>query len=177
MFQSTVANNMGFGVVGELFLDGPLRAQPVRLNSADAANNVFGRAFTTTASGTASFATAADPTPVVAAAGGAATQAFAGILAFPKEHALIGNGLASSLALPNNTLATLVQETAGLIVTLSTAAAVGDWVWYATATGALQSTAPGASAPAGTVRVPNGRVTRYAVAAGGLAVIEFNAIA
>ena len=45
-FQATVYDNIGFGVVGELFLDGPLRAQPGRLDSASAANNVIGRAFT-----------------------------------------------------------------------------------------------------------------------------------
>lgn len=174
-FQSTVSNNIGFGVVGELAFDGPIRAQPVRLLSADAANNVFGRAFTTQDGGTAEFATADDPHPVVGQAGG--TAVFAGILAFPKEHALVGNGLAPSLILANNILATLVQECAGLVVTLPAAFNVGDWIWYNTTTGVLQSTAPGAAAPAGTARVPNGRVTRYESATAGLAVIEFNAIA
>lgn len=175
--QSTVPATIAGGVIGELFLDGPLRAQPVRLNSGDAANNVFGRAFTTVTGGSASFATAADPAPLVAAAGG--TGVFAGILANPKEHVLggttAGGTLAASLTLPNNTMATLVQETAGINVALAAAFAVGDWIWYNTTTGILESTAPGASAPAGTARVPFGRVVRYSSATAGIAVIELAA--
>lgn len=177
MFQATVSQNIGFGIVGEIALDGPMRAQPARLVSADAAYNVFGRAFTTTADGSASFNTSTNPNPITAGAGGAG--AFAGILAEPKAHVLAGTvaggTLAPSLTLPNNTLVTLVQECAGLIVTLPAAFAVGDWIWYDTTTGVLQSTAPAASAPAGTARVPNARVVRYGSAAAGLAVIEISA--
>ena len=60
-FQSSVAANIAFGVVGEIYLDGPMRAQPAKLDSADAANNVVGRAFTIADDGTASFETGADP--------------------------------------------------------------------------------------------------------------------
>lgn len=176
-FQSTVSANIGFGVVGELFLDGPLRAQPARIVSGTPANNVFGTAFTVSADGSASFETSADPAPLSVVSGG--TGVFAGILANPKEHVLngttAGGTLASSLTLPNNTLATFVQECAGIIVTLPAAFAVGDWIWYNTTTGVLQSTAPGAAAPGGTARVPNGRVVRYGSAAAGLAVIELDA--
>lgn len=178
-FQTTVYSNIGFGVVGEPFLDGPFRAQPARLDSASAANNVIGRAFTVKDDATASFETSADPQPLDVQAGG--TGVFAGILAMPKNYALYGTAaggtLASSLALPNNTMVELVQECPGLIVELGAACAIGDWVWFNTTTGVLETTAPGASAPAGTARVPNGRVTRYESAAAGLAVIEFNAIA
>lgn len=178
-FQTTVANNIGFGVVGELFLNGPLRAQPAILNSADAAYNVMGRAFTTYDDATASFDTGADPQPLEARAGG--TGVFAGILANPKVYANIGTSaggaLASNNVLPNGTMVELVQECAGIIITLAAACAIGDWVWYNTTTGILQTTAPGASAPANTARVPNGRITRYESAAAGLAVMEMNAIA
>lgn len=177
-FQSTVFNNIGFGVVGELFLNGPLRAQPGRLDSTDAANNVMGRAFTIKDDATASFETAADPQPLDVQAGGSGV--FAGILANPKVYALSGTAgdtLASSLTLPNNTMVELVQECAGVVITLAAACAIGDWVWFNTTTGILQTTAPGASAPVGTARVPNGRITRYESAAAGLAVMEMNAIA
>ena len=174
--QSSVALNIGFGVVGELFLEGPLRAQPARLNSADATQNVVGRVFTVVADATGSYNTSADPAALQVGAGG--TTVIAGILANPKNYPLLGTSaggtLAPSLVLPNNTMVELVQESAGLIVALPAAAALGDWVWYAQATGALQTTAPGAAAPGGTTRLPNGRVTRYGIAAAGLAVIEFN---
>lgn len=176
-FQTAVSNNIAFGVVGELYLDGPLRAQPGRLDSTDAANNVIGRAFTVKDDGTASFETSDDPQPLDVQAGG--TGVFAGILANPKVYALAGTSaggtLAPSLTLPNNTMVELVQETAGLIVTLPEAFAVGDWIWYNNATGVLVRTAPGASAPASSTRVPNGKVERFESAAAGLAVISFDA--
>jgi hypothetical protein len=176
--QSTVFPNIGFGVVGELFLEGPLRAQPARLNSADPTLNVVGRAFTIAAGGdaTGSYNTIADPAALQVQAGG--TTVIAGILANPKLYALLGTAaggsLAPSLTLPNNTMVELVQESAGLIVSLPAAAAIGDWVYYTNATGALVTTAPGAAAPGASTRLPNGRVTRYGIAAAGLAVIEFD---
>lgn len=178
-FQSTVSNNIGFGVVGEIFLNGPLRAQPARLDSTDAATNIIGRAATIKDNATASFDTSADPQPLDVEIAGAGV--FAGILAMPKNYPLYGTvaggSLASTLTLPNNTMVELIQECAGLIITLGAACAIGDWVWYSVTTGELQTTAPGAAAPLGTARVPNGRITRYESAAAGLAVMEFNAIA
>lgn len=175
-FQSTVFNNIGFGVVGEIFLNGPLRAQPGRLDSSDAALNVIGRAFTIKDDATASFETAADPQPLDVQAGG--TGRFAGILGIPKVYALSGTAgdtLASSLTLPNNTMVELIQETAGMIVTLAAACAIGDWVYFTNATGVITTAAPGIdNAPANSTRVPGGRVTRYESAAAGLAVITFN---
>lgn len=177
-FQSTVSTTIGFGVVGELALDGPLRAQPARLDSASAANNVVGRAFTIKDDATASFDTSDDPQPLDVQAGG--TGVFAGILANPKVYPLYGtagDSLAASLTLPNNQMVELVQETSGIIIAVGAACAIGDWVWFSQTTGALQTTAPNAAAPGGTTRVPNGRITRYESAAAGLAVMEMNAIA
>lgn len=175
-FQSTVAANIGFGVVGEIYLDGPTRAQPGKLDSTDPANNVVGRAFTVSASGTASFETSADPKPITVAAGG--TGVFAGILAMPKNYVLLGTSaggtLAPSLTLPDQTIVELIQECAGLIVALPATAAVGDWVYWTNATGVLTTTAPGASAPANSTRLPGGRVERFETAAAGLGVISFN---
>lgn len=132
-FQSTVSLAQGFGVVGELFTDAPHRAAPYNLVSADAAYNVFGRAFTVSSEG-------------VAAAGG--TGVFAGILANPKTHASYGTTAAGTLAptltLSNNVVAGLV-EMGEMIVSLPDAAAIGDKVTYDTTTGALSTLAPTAS--------------------------------
>lgn len=175
-FQSSVAANIAFGVVGEIYLDGPMRAQPAKLDSADAANNVVGRAFTIADDGTASFETGADPKPITVAAGG--TGVFAGILANPKNYVLAGTSaggtLAPSMTLPDQTIVELIQECAGLIVALPAAAAVGDWVYWTNATGILTTTAPGAAAPAASTRLPGGRVERFESAAAGLGVISFN---
>jgi len=176
-FQTTVASNIGFGVVGEGYLDGPTRAQPAKLDSADPANNVVGRAFTVSDDGTASFETSADPKPITVAAGG--TGVFAGILGNPKNYVLYGTTaggtLASSLTLPDQTIVALFLEHPGLIVTLAAGCAVGDWVYWTNATGVLTTAAPGlANAPANSTRVPGGRVERFESAAAGLAVISFN---
>lgn len=175
-FQTSVSGQIGFGVVGELFLEGPLRAQPARLQSADAANNVVGRAFTVVSGGTGSWTAngdAVNPAPMVAAAGGAGV--FAGILGNPKVYVSQGTAadgtLAPTLTLPNGTMGELVQETAGIIVALGAASDVGDSVYYLTATGVLVTTAPGAAAPANSAG-PIGRVERYDATGAGLAVVS-----
>lgn len=129
-FQSTVAFDQGFGVPGELFLDGPTRAQAMLLDSASAAYNIIGAtAFTVKSEG-------------VAEAGG--VNAFAGILANPKTQAsngtVAGGTLAPTLTLPNNRVAELVTM-GQMIVTLPAAANIGDRVCYNTTTGALLTTA------------------------------------
>lgn len=175
-FQTTVGNNIGAGVIGELYLEGPLRGQPGVLNSGTPANNVVGRAFTIVDDATGSFDTPADPQPLEVGAGG--STVFAGILANPKVYSSLGTAvggtLASTLTLPNGQIVELVQETAGLWVTLPEAFAIGDLVWYNTTTGILARTAPGTATLAGHLRVPNGVVVRFESAAAGLAVIAFN---
>lgn len=173
-FQTApILNNIGFGVPGELAFEGPLRGQPAVLNSGTPANNVIGRAFTIVDDATGNFDTVADPQPLEVAAGG--TGVFAGILANPKVYSnpgVTGNTLGANLTLPNGTIVELVQETAGIIIQVPAACAIGDWVWFNQTTGALVTTAPGASAPATSSRVPNGRITRYESAAAGLAVMS-----
>lgn len=175
-FQSTVAGQQGFGVVGELAVEGPLASQPARITSGDAANNVVGRAFTVTSGGTGSWTASGDavnPAPLIAAAGG--TNPFAGILANPKVYpgvgTVAGGTLAPTLTLPNGTMVELIQSHPGVIVTLAAAANVGDSVFFANATGILATTAPGAAAPANH-QGPIGRVERYTEAGAGLAVIS-----
>jgi hypothetical protein len=156
-FQSTVNQFSGAGVVGELFDDGPLRAQPYQLDSSSADNNVFGRAFTIVSQG-------------VAQAGG--TGIFAGILVNPKTSASVGDSsspLNPTLTLPNFSQAEIL--TMGSIwVTLPAAAAIGDQVVYDTTTGVLSTISPGNNLPVGTA-FAYAVVDRFTVTAAGLAVI------
>lgn len=175
--QTTVYNNIGFGIVGEIALEGPLRAQPAILNTTTEANNIIGRAFCVKTDGVANFDTASDPRPIVVDAGG--TGVFAGILGVPKNYPLrgttSGGTLAPTLALPNQSQVELIQETAGMIVNIGPGGFdVGDWVYF-NAAGSILAAAPGiANAPASSRRLPGGRVERFLSAASGLAVISFN---
>ncbi len=135
-FQSAVNFYQGAGVIGDKYADGPWRAQSYTLESADAAYNVFGRAFTIVAQG-------------FVEAGG--TGVFAGILANPKQNTLqgtaAGGSLAPSLTLPNYAQADIVSE-GSIFVTLPGAAAIGDLVVYHTTTGVLDTISPGDPLPA-----------------------------
>ena len=169
--QSSVAAQMGFGVVGEAFLDRMNRVQPGILDSASAANNVFGRAFTVK--------NGADGTPgsaITVEAGG--TGNFAGILVNPKNHASYGTRaggpLAPSLVLPNDVIAEFCKDADGVIVAFTAAADEGDWVEFVQATGVLAPLAPLAEPTAGSTIIDGARVERYDVASG-LAVISMTA--
>lgn len=171
-FQTTIANNIGFGVAGSIRLVGPYRGQPARLISPSAANNVLGRAFTIVDDATATFDTGDDPQPLDVRAGG--TGVFAGIAVNPLTYEAPLDGLDPSLTLPNNTLVELAQQAAGLIVALGQGVAIGDFIYFDQITGVLSAASPSASAPVGTTRVPGGRVTRYKSALAGLVIIEFD---
>lgn len=154
-FQTTVKKDQAFGVVGELFLDGPLRAQPLILESVDAAYNVIGRAFTLV-----------DGSDTKAQAGG--TGVFAGILANPKVYASYGTQaggpLAPTLTLANEVVAEFVQM-GQMIVALPAAANIGDLVTYNTTTGLLGSIAQNASYT-GVIAVTTGVMTVTGLGAG-----------
>lgn len=160
-FQSTVSLDQANGVIGDIVIDGPQRGQPGILSSTSAANNVIGRAFRHVAG---------SDTDVTADGAGA----FAGILANSKVYATSGTTsgtLEPTLALPNETIGELVTMTSGIIVTLSTDAAIGENVYYANATGIL---AAGTSAPANHTQIPGARVVRRNTPSAGLAIIELN---
>lgn len=128
-FQSTVNQFQGFGVPGDLFNEGPVRSKPYILDSADAAYNVMGRAFTVTSEG-------------VAAAGGIGV--FAGLLVGPKEQAMVGTTagtLAPTLTLPDEVVASLL-DMGEVIVAVPAACAIGDLLVYNTTTGALDTVEP-----------------------------------
>lgn len=131
-FQSTVNTDQGFGVVGELAFEGPLRAKSLILASDDAAYNIFGRAFTYASQDTVK-------------AGG--TGVFAGILTNPKEHASLGtagNSVGATLTLPNGEVASFA--TMGEFVEAYPAAFnIGDDVLFDTTTGAISTQGPAAS--------------------------------
>jgi hypothetical protein len=141
--QTTVRYDYGFGMVGESRKHGARRAKPGFIVSADATQNVVGRAFTQVKTGG----------PV--AAGG--TGVFFGLLANPKQYAsrgIAGSPLSPSLVLPNNTLAEFVEADYSFVVQLSNAnAAIGDYIVFAQATGILQSVTPGAALPANTTQI------------------------
>lgn len=167
----------GFGVVGELFLQGPLRSQPARLYTADATKNVVGRAVTWTSGATGSPTAngdAVNPANMQVAAGGSGK--FMGIIANPKVYpgtGTVGGGtLAPTLTLPNYTMIECVQETAGIIVSLPASAEPGDTVYFLTADGALVTTPPGDPAPVGANTTPIGTVERYVSTGASLAVIS-----
>lgn len=158
-FQATVALQQGFGVIGEMFNDGPWRCQSFILNSADASYNVMGRGFTKTSQG-------------VAQAGSGGTLGYAGILVDPKGQALrgaSGDPLAPSLTLPNYAQGELCTE-GSIIVSLPAACAIGDLVVFDNTTGALSTIAPGANLPVGK-SFAYAFVDFYTVSAAGLAVI------
>lgn len=142
--QTTVNAAQGFGVVGEFFVDSPQRVQSFILQSASAANNVFGRAFSKTAS-----------VQGIARVGnsGSNTLPFAGILVNPKGHPLFGDGsnaLNPALVLPNQVNAELCTEGSVIVnINKGSAIAVGDQVVYDNTTGVLTAIAQGANLPVG----------------------------
>lgn len=159
-FQSTVFLQQGFGIPGELFDDAPHKAEPFIINSADAANNIFGRCFTIVSEG-------------IAAAGG--TGVFGGFLVNPKGSAAFGTAgdpLAASLTLPNYAQGELLTM-GSIIVTLPAVAAIGDLVLFDNLTGDLTTIAPGAALPVGKT-FAQAKVDRFTVSGAGNAVISVN---
>jgi hypothetical protein len=169
-FQSTVALIQGFGIPGEIYLDTPMRAQSYTINSATAANNVFGHAFSITAQG---FVQAGNPSP--------STAVYAGILVNPKGSASYGTSAGGPLA-ATLTLANFAQ---GEIASMGTffafnnnstgTANIGDVVVYTETTGALTSIAPGVSLPSGTLYA-NAYVDVFTATTPGLMVITLNPV-
>lgn len=158
-FQSTVRNDMAGGVVGDLYLDGPIRAQTGVLKTADAANNVVGRALTHVAGQDGQFV-----------AGG--TGAFAGILTGRHQYALQTAGLAPSMQVPNDLQCEAMTMCSGIILQLTgdVAGNIGDAIAY-TATGEIVP-APGGTAPSGATLIANSKIVRQNVPANGLAIVE-----
>jgi hypothetical protein len=155
-FQTTVRADMAFGVPGELFTDGPVRAAPWTLVSSKP--NVIGHAYTLAGDG-------------VAQVGG--TGQFVGILVHPKHYASYGAAagmLTPTMELPNQSIGELLTM-GEIVVSLPAAADVGYVVIYDTTTGALSTIEEDSEVPSGSVEVPNALVSRYLSTGAGLAVI------
>jgi hypothetical protein len=148
-FQSTVRQFPTDGIPGDFALDGPVRSQPVLLKSADPTQNVIGRAVTMVA--------AQDGNAV---AGG--TGVFGGILTqsniFP-AYGTAGNTLGAAMVLPNDLPVQATTTAAGIYVTCSTTANVGDGVAYANATGIIAA-APGGTPPSLHTLIPGASFIR-----------------
>ena len=157
-FQTTVNINYGYGVIGELIQDGPQRVASRIMNSSGTPN-VIGYAYTRS------------NTTDICAVGGAITNGstvFGGILVNPKAYASYGTTagtLVPTLTLPDNAQGEFL-EMGQIVVTLTTAANIGDLVTYNLTTGALGAVAPGSSAPGGSALVPNATVRSFTSAAG-----------
>lgn len=171
-FQSAIAAQMGFGVVGERAYDTPYRTQPGVLNSADATLNQIGRAVAILAGATGSFVVAADPKTMSVGVGDAGR--FGGIICDPKNYVsdgtTAGGPLAPTQTLPNGTVVSLATE-GDWIVPLAAASNPEDVVYYTIATGLLVTAAPGAAIPGGAAG-PIGTVQRFVNAAASLAVVH-----
>jgi len=160
-FQASVALNQGFGVVGEVVFEGPLRATPGIIKHATAADIVVGRAF------------CIDTSDGTYHPGGDA-GVFGGILAQPKALSSIGTSaggpLAPTLTVPTGTVGEFVTM-GEICVALSNAATIGDGVFYDDTTGALSA----GTASTGQTQIASAKVVRYSNAAAGLAVISLTA--
>lgn len=162
MPQATIRQFPTDGIQGDFALDGPIRSQSVLLQSADATNNVIGRAVTMVAA-----------TDGAAIAGG--TGAFAGILTNSKQYASLGGAsgpLSPTLALPNALPVQATTMAPGIYVITSTTANIGDGVAYANATGILAA-APAGVPPASHTLIPGASfIRRNITSAGTLAIIQ-----
>ena len=156
--QTTVRQFLAGGVVGDIVLSGPVRAQAGILATETAANNVIGRALTHVAG--------SDTNLVVGGSG-----AFAGILANSKQYALVGEGLAPSLTLPNGTIAEGVTMCSGIMVALAGTGALGDKIEFSQTDGTLKANSTGTASPGYTL-IPNSKIVRNNITAAGYAIVE-----
>ena len=162
-FQSGVNISLGFGIPGELIVDGPQRVDVLTLDGDG---------------GTIALAFTKSNTTNIATQGGAivdGTNVFAGILVNPKVYASFGAPGGSPLD-PTMFLQADSQGeflTMGtIVVTLVDGGNIGDWVYYNDTTGALYATAPNAVPTVGYTRVPNAVIWNYPTTSTGLTAIR-----
>lgn len=160
-FQKKVRFDQAFGVVGELSHDGPLRAKPGVLQSANPTDNAYGRVFTL------------DAATGMVQAGGAGV--FWGILSNPKTGMFTGRigDSGTQSWLPNGVVGEFV-DMGEIIVPVDGPASIGDALYYSTADGVITVTAPPAppeedgatqegenkATEATTVAIPNAVISR-----------------
>lgn len=157
-FPSEIRSGLARGVPGDIAVYSPHRGTARFLNSANAANNVFGHYFTLDTSGD----------EVFAQAGG--TGAFGGILVHSKEHAIDLYSNDPIFSLSNGKWGTLL-EMGCVYVRLpdGVTAKEGDTVNYDITTGEIVSVG---TAGADEAVVPNAVIYRGNVADGDIAVLK-----
>lgn len=155
--MQTVINELqAFGVPGQVLRKSPTRVDVLTLATV------------------ASIGLAVTKNVSTAAASLGGTGVFGGILVNTLEQVLFG-GLSPSLALPvGATVEALVEG--DIVVSLTSAANIGDQVEFSQTDGTLQAIAPGAAATAGYTIISNAVVKTYQAAAG-LAWIHLDAVA
>ena len=162
-FQSAINITLGFGIPGELIVDGPQRVDVLTL---DATGGSIGYAFTK--SNTTNVATMGGvPTP--------GTNVFAGILVNPKVYASFGapggNPLDPTMYLPGNSQGEFLTM-GTIVVTVIGSANIGDLIQYNNTTGVLSAVAPGGTVTAGNTFIPNCVVWNYPTTSTGLTAIR-----
>ena len=161
-FQSTVNVNLGFGVPGELIVDGPQRVDSLTL---DSTGGTIGLAFTKSNS-----------TNIATQGGVVGTGVlFAGILVNPKAYASYGAvggaPLDPTMFLPPYSQGEFLTM-GTIVVTMNGAANIGDIVFYEDTTGQLYAGTPGSAAGVGFTLIPNAVVYRYPTSGTGLTAIR-----
>ena len=162
-FQSGVNITLGFGIPGELIVDGPQRVDSLILGSA---GGTIGLAFTKSNSTN------------VATMGGTivnGTSVFAGILVNPKTYALDGYNSSgtldpSMLVPPYSQGEFLTMGT--IVVNIVGSANIGDLVQYNNTTGVLSAVVPGGTVTTGNTFIPNCVIWNYPTSATGLTAIR-----
>lgn len=161
--QTTIRSDIGHGIPGEIAFDSPSRVTPYNLNSASAANNIFGRYFTRVA-GSENLTT--DVAGDVQAGG---TGTVGGILINPRNHVGLGDGtwaLGSDSNVGNGTAVELLSMGIVFVMLATGGGRVGNRVQYNTTTGELDLLADGASPASGFAIVPNAQIDRHDCQAG-----------
>lgn len=175
-FQSSVRADQSIGIIGEIVLDGATRAQPAQIDpAATAANCVVGRMFSQ--SSTTGLC--------VPGSGGAAvvegTNHLIGVLAMPKNYALLGTSaggvLAPTLTVQVGQIAEFVEMTAGILVqSAGGVSAPGVQLQYHLTTGVISVPAVLGTADASNALIPNASIDRTANAAAGLVIMKMNGL-
>lgn len=166
--QTTVNKNIGFGVPGSIYDNGPVRSRPAILNTTDPTNNVPGRIFSVSALGDAG--TSLVETRQAGAVSGALVQP--AMLIDPKAYVArgttAGGSLAPSFALANGEIGEF-GTMGSFVVQLAAGFTLAGSVLANITTGVISV----GTADANNLVIPGASVTRWVDAAAGLAVITF----